>query len=61
METAATFKACSICNIPIAAIFNVSDNSIKNKSIYNRKTESELKYRKKVRNEIIPQIIYNIL
>lgn len=29
METAAAFKACSICNIPIAAIFNVSDNSIK--------------------------------
>ncbi|MDK0939151.1 hypothetical protein P5F42_09410 [Clostridium perfringens] len=61
METAAAFKACSICNIPIAAIFNVSDNSIKNKSIYNGKTESELKYRKKVRNEIIPQIIYSLL
>lgn len=61
METAAAFKACSICNIPIAAIFNVSDNSIKNKSIYNGKTESELKYRKKVRNEIIPKIIYSLL
>ena len=34
---------------------------IKNKSIYNGKTESELKYRKKVRNEIIPKIIYSLL
>lgn len=61
METAAAFKACSICNIPIVAIFSVSDNSIKNKSIYNGRTEGELLYRKKIRKEIIPKIIYSIL
>lgn len=61
METAAAFKASSICNISMVAIFSVSDNSIKNKSLYNGRSEEEQSYRKKVRKEIIPQIIYSII
>lgn len=61
METAAAFKAASICNKSISAIFSVSDNSIKNKSLYNGRSKQEQSYRKKVRKEIIPKIIYSII
>ncbi|OOM67611.1 phosphorylase [Clostridium sp. BL-8] len=61
METAAAFKAGSICKIATVAIFNVSDNSMINKSLYSGRTEEEHMYRKRVIKEIVPQIIYSII
>lgn len=61
METAAAFCAAQIANIPIAAIFSVSDNTISNKSLVSGRTEEEMNYRKYVRREIFPQIILDIL
>lgn len=61
METAAAFKAADICNIPICAIFSVSDNSVLKKSLYSGRTEKDQIYRKYVRSTIIPEIIYNLI
>lgn len=61
METAAFFKATEICNIAAGAIFSVSDNSIKRKSLYSGRTEEEMQYREKVRANYIPQIVIKSL
>ncbi|HBL85102.1 MAG: hypothetical protein A2Y17_11525 [Clostridiales bacterium GWF2_38_85] len=57
METAAAFRAAKIANMPMAAIFSVSDNTIINKSLVSGRTEQEMKYRKFVRRELFPKII----
>ena len=62
MESAAAFKAARMMNISIAALLQVSDNSIVRKSLmssYSCKEEQE--YRMFVRNEILPQIIKSVL
>jgi purine-nucleoside phosphorylase len=61
METAAAFRAAKIANIPIAAIFSVSDNTISNKSLVSGRTEEEINYRKYVRRELFPKIILESL
>ncbi|MFA9399197.1 MAG: hypothetical protein ACERKV_13155 [Clostridiaceae bacterium] len=61
MEIAAAFKAGSICKIDTVAIFSVSDNSMIKKLLYSGRTEEEQRYRKRVRKEIIPQIIYSVI
>lgn len=57
METAAAFRAAALANIPIAAIFSVSDNTITNKSLISGRSESELEYRRFTRKTIFPRII----
>lgn len=57
METASVFKAAELAQIPLAALFSVSDNTITNKSLISGRTEQEKAYRKQVRKDIIPQII----
>ena len=57
METAAAFRAAYIANISIVAIFSVSDNTVKNKSLLSGRTSEEMEYRRFVRKEIFPQII----
>lgn len=44
-------------NIPMAALFSVSDNTVVNKSLVSGRTSEEMEYRKKVRSELFPQII----
>lgn len=61
METAAVFKASSLCNIPTVAIFSISDNTLQSKSLFNEINEEEHLYRKKIRKELIPKIIYEII
>ena len=61
METAAAFKAGSLCHIPIVAIFSTSDNAMKKKSLYSGRTSEEQEYRKSVRKSIIPKIIFDML
>lgn len=57
METAAAFRAASLIEIPIAALFSVSDNTVTNKSLISGRTPEENEYRKRVRREIFPEII----
>lgn len=61
METAAAFRAAKMCNISIAAIFSVSDNTVTNKSLISGRTEQEMDYRRFVRKNIFPQIILQAL
>ena len=60
METASAFKAANIMNIPIVALFSVSDNTITNKSLVSGRTQEELDYRRYVRSELFPKIILKI-
>lgn len=58
METATFFKAAEIANIAAGAVFSISDNAIKKKSLFSGRTDEEMKYRHEVRAKIIPQIIF---
>jgi len=62
MESAVAFKAANMLNIPIVAMLNVSDNSVKeSKSLMSKRSKEERKYRKYVVGEIIPQIMKELL
>lgn len=61
METSAFFKAANIIGSNAVALLLVSDNTVMKKGLYSGRNEEEQKYRKHVRNEIIPQIIYDFL
>lgn len=61
METAAAFRAASIVNIKLAALFSVSDNTMQNKSLICEINENENIYRKEVRKSIFPKIILKTL
>ncbi len=60
METAAAFRAANLANIPIVALFSVSDNTVTHKSLVSGRTQDELEYRKYVRRELFPKIILDI-
>ena len=57
METYTLFKASKIAGINTAALFCISDNTMKNKSLFSGRNEVEKKKRRMVRNEIIPKIL----
>lgn len=57
METAVAFRAAKLMNIPLVALFSVSDNTVTNKSLVSGRTDEEMEYRKFVRRELFPQII----
>lgn len=61
METAAAFRAAMLVNIPLAALFSISDNTLKNKSLISGRTTAEIEYRRRVRRTIFPQIILEFL
>jgi len=61
METAALFKVSNMCNINAVALFCVSDNTVVKKSLYSGRTEEEQIYRHKVRYELIPKIVIDLL
>lgn len=60
METASAFRVAEIANLKLAAIFSVSDNTITNKSLISGRTESDMKYRRFVRNNLFPEIITKV-
>lgn len=60
METAAAFRAASLMGIPLAALFNVSDNTVKHNSVLSGTTQAEKDYRTFVRCEVMPQIIHRV-
>lgn len=61
METASAFRAASIANIKLVALFSVSDNTLQSKSLISGRTEQEMNYRKEVRKNIFPKIILETL
>lgn len=61
METANVFKCNELLKINVTALFCISDNTLLNKSLYSGRTEKEKEYRHKVRYEIIPEIVIDLL
>ena len=61
METANVFKCSKIAKINTTALFCISDNIIKKKSLYSGRTEKEKEYRYMVRYNILPKIIMELL
>lgn len=61
METAVAFRAAKLMNIPITAIFSISDNVVSKKSLVSGRAEKEMEYRKFTRCEIFPRLILSIL
>lgn len=57
METAAAFRAAKIAGLSLAAIFSVSDNTMKRKSLVSGRSEQDHAYRWKVRRELFPEIL----
>lgn len=57
METATLFMAAEIAQIKSSAIFNVSDNTITKKSLYNGRTEDDASRRLHSKENIIPLIV----
>jgi purine-nucleoside phosphorylase len=60
METASAFRAAEVAGLSIAAIFSVSDNTVTNKSLISGRTESDMNYRRFVRNKLFPKIILKV-
>ena len=60
METAVAFHAAALMVIPMAALFSVSDNTVTKKSLVSGRTKEEMDYRRYVRKELFPRIIFDI-
>ncbi len=56
METASAFAAARLMNIPLAAVFSVSDNTVAGKSLISGRTEEERARRRSIRAQLFPQI-----
>lgn len=61
METSTVFHTADIAGIKAAAIFNVSDNTVINKSLYSGRTEEDQQRRLTVKTEIMPIIALKTL
>ena len=61
METAACFKAAEICGIEICAVFNISDNTIRKKSLLSGRTPEDQRRRKEIRREVFPKILRDLI
>lgn len=57
METSVGFRAAKMAGISMAAVFSVSDNTMKNKSLVSGRTQEEKNYRAFVRRTAFPEII----
>lgn len=57
METAAAFRAAEMAGIALGALFSVSDNALTEKSLLSGRTDADMEYRKRVRQELFPPII----
>ena len=60
METASAFRAAEVADISMAAISSVSDNTVINKGLISGRTAEEMEYRRFVRKELFPQIIWKV-
>ena len=60
METSALFKCASMMGLEASALFVISDNTIKNKSLYSGRQEEDSKRKKIARKEMVPQIVVEL-
>ncbi|MBE5741176.1 MAG: purine-nucleoside phosphorylase [Clostridiales bacterium] len=60
MESSALFRCGNLTNIKTSAIFCISDNTIKNKSLFSGRTDEERKARRHIRDHVIPRIIIEL-
>ena len=61
METATLFEAAEIANIKAVAVFNVSDNTIANKSLHHDTEGEDSVRRQKGKSEVMPKIALKAL
>jgi purine-nucleoside phosphorylase len=61
METSATFKAASLVEIKASALLQVSDVLPTKKSFFSGRSEQENDQRKRIRAEILPKIVLDLL
>ncbi len=61
MEAATFFDAANVANIKATAIFNISDNTIANKSLYSGRTNEDQNRIQKVRKDVMPIIALKAL
>lgn len=61
METAACFRAAELCGIPIAAIFSISDSTIRSKSLYSGRTQEEKRRRRELREAVFPPLLRDLI
>lgn len=57
MESAAAFKAARLMGMACAALLNVSDNSVKDRSLLTQRSEEERHYRRFVRREVMAAVL----
>ena len=61
METSTVFHTADVAGIKAVAVFNVSDNTVVNKSLYSGRTEKDQQRRLTVKKEIMPVIALKTL
>ena len=61
METATLFHTANVIGIKAAAVCNISDNTMANKSLYVGRTDEDQKKRSSVKKDIIPKIVLDVL
>lgn len=57
METSAAFAAGSTCGLPVAALLQVSDNTVLQRSLVSGRTAADHRRRAQVRSQVMPEII----
>lgn len=60
METAAAFNAAAIAELPLVAVFSVSDNTIMKKSLISGRTDEDMNYRRNIRKYVFPKVILEL-
>ena len=60
METSLLFKCNKVLNKNVTALYCISDNTIKKKSLYSGRTEKEEEYRHMIRYKIIPKVVVEL-
>lgn len=61
METAACFRAAELCGIPAAAVFSISDSTVRRKSLYSGRSEEDRRRRREVRSAVFPQVLGGLI
>lgn len=60
METSSLFKCADIIGVEASALFVISDNTIKNKSLYGGRKEGDKLKKKKARDEYVPKVVMEL-
>jgi purine-nucleoside phosphorylase len=61
METAAAFKAARLAGIQAAALFSVSDVSVRNQSLFSGRSQEDKEYRREIRKKVLAKALLDAL